>query len=158
MAFVENDSFCLLTNVEGLVGRGTFSGSTIPTQQSVLDAMALRAAGLEVVLASIGVPKTVPSGSNALQTTGSDARLFRLCQNANAYYAAADAIIMQQTRDTVSVPEKAKAYLAMAEDIVSTIQAAGKSDATGQDVNRSFVNAGAMSDTSDSLIDENVEF
>jgi hypothetical protein len=139
VALTENDCFCLVDDVEALVGRGAFSVSTVPTEQQVIDTMARRAAALEVVLASIGVAKTVSTGSAPLLATGADARLYRLCGQANAYLAAADAILMNQTRDTVSVPEKAKAYLAIADDIVATIRAAGRSDATGQDVDRSFV-------------------
>lgn len=158
MAFAEADSFCTVAEVEGLVGRGTFGASTVPTLQKVLDQMALRAAALEVVLASIGVQKTVPNGSAPLSQTGADARLFRLCQNANAFQAAADAIMMGQVRDTNSVPEKAKAYLVMADDVIDVIKAAGKADATGQNIDRSFTNPEALADTSSDLNDMNAEF
>lgn len=139
MALTELDAFCAIADVEALVGRGSFGGTTVPNTDQVLTVMGQRAAALEIVLASIGVSKTVASGSSPLLETGSEGRMYRLVSQANAYYSAADAILMQQTRDTVSVPEKVKAYLAIADDIVATIRAAGKADATGLDIDRSFV-------------------
>lgn len=159
MDLTDQDAFCTIADVEALVGRGSFGGTTVPNDGQVLNAMGTRAAALEVVLASIGVPKTVATGSAPLLSTGTDARLYRLCAQANAYMAAADAILMQQTRDTVSVPEKAKAYLAIADDLIATLRAAGRSDATGQDIDRSFVTDSTdESDDDDMLTLDTVQF
>lgn len=158
MDLTEQDAFCTIADVEALVGRGAFGGATVPNSQQVLDVMGTRAAALEVAIASVGVPKTVPSGADALLETGSDARLYRLCRQANAYYAAGDAILMNQTRDAVNVPEKVKAYFAIAEDIVAAIRSAKMADATGQDINRSFVTDSTDEIDDDYLIDQNVAF
>ena len=158
MDLTEQDAFCTIQDVEALVGRGSFGGATVPSSQQVLDAMGTRAAALEVAIASVGVAKTVPAGSAPLLETGSDARLYRLCRQANAYYAAGDAILMNQTRDAINVPEKVKAYFAIAEDIVASIRAAKIADATGQDIDRSWVTSSTHDTDEDELLNTDMVF
>jgi hypothetical protein len=154
----EQDAFCTIQDVEALVGRGSFGGATVPSSQQVIDVMGTRAAALEVAIASAGVPKTVPSGTSPLLETGSDARLYRLCRQANAYYAAGDAMLMNQTRDAINVPEKVKAYFAIAEDIVASIRSAKLADATGQDIDRSWVTNSSHDADEDDLVGTDMVF
>lgn len=109
MPFVEDDSYTTQTRVEAWVQRGTFTSTTKPSLQQVLDAMALRASEITSELNKNGVAASPPTGGAPLPNT-SDAQkaLKNLCDLVNALMAAGDAIFMHDVRDQAGV-ERAKA-------------------------------------------------
>lgn len=116
MAYVENDSFCKQTDIEARLQRGTFTVSTKPTAQQVLDAMARRAAQVESALARAGQPYTVPSGANPFDATptGLERRLKVMAEEANIVGACADALQMWiSPQQGTSSEEQVVAYLRM---------------------------------------------
>ena len=102
MAYTASDAFCAQTDVEGLIGRGTFTSTTKPTAQQCLDWMARVAAEVESKLADNGISYTVTSHGAAFPATPTDARTFRLkvlAESANAKGAAAQVLEMHDVKD-----------------------------------------------------------
>jgi len=123
--YTEDDAFCALADVEALVQRGSFTGSTHPTAQQVLDWMGRYAAQVESVLADNQIEYTVASRGNPFPDSGTDAsvsRLQSLCEAANAIAAAAQAIEMLESKDSGDGSGKAaemmKEFEALLEQIV----------------------------------------
>ena len=97
MPYVEADSFTTQGRVEALVARGVHDTTTKPTAQQVLDRMAGQAARIEAVLRVAGHSGTVLSGASPVTA---DTVLARLCDEANAFLAAAYVIEMHDVRDS----------------------------------------------------------
>lgn len=102
------DSFCDITDVEAVVQRGAFSGSTYPTDQNVLDAMQMRSAHIEGVLRAAAQPYTVPSGANPFPASPNafETTLKQLCRQAVAAGAGAHALLTSTQSDTGAIPDK----------------------------------------------------
>jgi hypothetical protein len=159
MAYTANDAFCAQADVEARLQRGTFTGSTTPTAQHVLDVMARRGAQIEARLADAGAPWTVPSGSRAFAASPSDPverRLKVKCEDANVLGASADVLQMWLAKaGSDSTNEQVVALLELYKVALDEItreaeslygSAAGVADA--------FVN----SETVDLVFDEETEF
>lgn len=125
MAYSANDSFCAITDVEAVVGRGAYSGTTAPTSQQVLDWMARRGSEIEERMARWGLTYTVPSRSNPFGTPTGDTgkRLKIACEAANAQGAAADAILMHSAKSPDGAPESVKVLLDQYEAALKAIDA-----------------------------------
>ena len=114
MAFDADDAFCAITDVESRVGRGSFGASTVPTNQQVLDFMAMRAQEIQAAILRGGATYTVANGSNAFGSPTDTAviALKLMCQDANALAAAADAINARDVRDNPEANTVAGDYFA----------------------------------------------
>lgn len=128
MAYTANDCFCAITDVEGIVGRGTYSGTTTPTNQQVLDWMARRSAEVEARLASGGQNYTVSSRGTPFpgSPTAIVARLKILAELATSHAAAADAILMHEMKPADGVPSAAATLLEAYEHDLEQIDLACK--------------------------------
>lgn len=108
MAFVEQDSFADVADVEALVQRGPFGPSTIPTTQQVTDFLAKRAGLLELLLASRGLSFTVPSGARPVDPKSP---LGKTLSAMNAVAAAVDCVMAYEAGEAPVTSEKVKALL-----------------------------------------------
>ena len=108
MAFVEQDSFAAVADVEALVQRGSFMTDTVPTLQQVVDFLAKRAGILELLLASRGVSVTVPSGARPFDPKSP---LGKTLTAMNACAAAVDAVMAYEAGEAPVTSEKVKALL-----------------------------------------------
>ena len=131
MAYTASDAFCAQADVEGLIGRGTFTSTTKPTAQQCLDWMARVAAEVEAKLAENGITYTVTSHGAAFPATPTDAKTFRLkvlAESANAKGAAAIVLEIHDVKDEYGrVPaamEMKKDYLGLLEAIVTVAEGA----------------------------------
>jgi hypothetical protein len=121
--FVAADSFTTQAHVESRLGRGAFDGSSVPTQQQVLDFMALRSSRVRSVLVAAGLSFTVPNGGATIGTSTADAlTLTNLCDDANALFAAGDAAAARDIHDGKESPQ-AVALWAEAQSVIEDIRA-----------------------------------
>lgn len=117
-------SFCSITDVEDRVQRGAFSGSTKPSDTTVLRFMSDRSSRIETELALRGFAYTVPAGTHpfaAIPAGDEERRLKILCRAAAAAGAAADAITAWLGSDSFDVPERAKQLLVEHQDMIDAI-------------------------------------
>lgn len=126
MPFVAADSFTTIARVEARVGRGAFEASgSVPNIQQVLDWMALRSSEIGSVMVAAGLSYTVPNGGGAIPTNTADGiRLANLADNANALFAAGDAIAARDTREGAP-PDQAVALWAEARLVLGDIAVLG---------------------------------
>ena len=129
MAYSASDAFCAQTDVEGLIGRGTFTSTTKPTAQQCLDWMARVAAEVESKLAENGVNYTVQTHGAPFPATPTDAKTFRLkilAESANAKGAAALVLDIHDVKDEYGQVPAAialrKEYLGLLDTIVLTAE------------------------------------
>lgn len=145
MAFVVNDAFCVVADVEARAQRGPYTTTSVPTQQQVIDAMAMRAAEVEGVLKRFGLPYTVPSHDRPFPTgagaTDEEDRLRALAIQANCIGAALDAVQMQDgaaraaSKDLIS--SLLELYQAALETLMNYCQFVVESASATSSVNRS---------------------
>ncbi len=113
------DAFCSQADVEAKAQRGVYDATTCPTSQQVLDFMAMRAGEVEGVLQRASLPYTVPSRGTPFPTYGAgpttdqEERLIVLCQQANAYGAAADAVLAQDANARATSKDLIETLMAM---------------------------------------------
>ena len=103
MAYTASDAFCAATDVEGLVGRGAFTSSTVPTAQQVLDWMARVAAEVESKLFESSLNYTVSTHGTPFPATPTDPKVFLakvLAESANALGAAAIVLEIHGVKDS----------------------------------------------------------
>lgn len=125
MAYSASDAFCAQADVEGLIGRGTFTSGTKPTAQQCLDWMARVAAEVEAKLAENGITYTVASHGAAFPATPTDAKTFRLkvlAESANAKGAAAIVLQMHDVKDEYGQVPSA---IAMQKDYLGILETIG---------------------------------
>ena len=104
---IATGSYCSIADVEARVGRGAFSGTTVPTSSQVLDFMVLRAARISSGLAIAGYLASPADGENPIATTTDKGkRIAYLCRSANELLAAGDAMF---AFDVMNIEDPARA-------------------------------------------------